>query len=359
MTAESRRLLRMRLAAQRISTEGFASPAEAVRWMTATQAQDFNSARWAVALRTDSTTQRDVDQALASGTIVRSWPMRGTLHFVAPEDLRWILGLTTERLLRQATTRLSNLGLDERQIETARYAAIDALHGGRSLSRMELYRVFERAGVSANQQRGYQLLWVLSQTGTLCFGPPDGSTQTFVLLDDWIPTSRQLEGDEALGELARRFFAARGPATIRDFAWWASLRLADARRGLAVAREELEVTEFDGAEFFHEAIEEQGADGIRLLPAFDEYLLGYQDRSLQLAGESLGDLVPGGNGVFPNTLVVDGVVRGTWRRPSRATSLEVTPFEPLRARAKAGLRKPARDYARFRGEKHAEVVVRE
>ncbi|WP_193510122.1 winged helix DNA-binding domain-containing protein [Cryobacterium sp. BB736] len=357
MTTASRRMLRMRLAAQRISTGKLTSPADVVRWMTAMQAQDFNGARWAVALRTDSATQRDMDHALASGTIVRSWPMRGTLHFVAPEDLRWILGLTTERLLRQATTRLSSLGLDERQIETARYAAIDALHGGRSLSRMELYRAFERGGVSANQQRGYQLLWILSQTGTLCFGPPDGNTQTFALLDDWVPTYRQLEGDEALGELARRYFAARGPATIRDFAWWASLRLADARRGLAVARDDLELTEFDGAEFFHEAASEQGADGIRLLPAFDEYLLGYQDRSLQLDGESLGDLVPGGNGVFPNTLVVDGVVRGTWRRPSRATSVEVTPFEPLKPRAEAGLRRPAREYARFRGEKHAEVVV--
>ncbi len=348
----------MRLAAQRISTGKLTSPTEVVRWMTAMQAQDFNGARWAVALRTSAATQREVDEALESGSIVRSWPMRGTLHFVIPEDLKWILGLTTERLLRQAASRLRALGLHEAQFETARAAAIDALQGGRRLSRTGLYHVFDQAGVSSNQQRGYQLLWYLSQTGTLCFGPPEGTTQTFALLDEWIPSSRQLEGDEALGELALRYFNARGPATVRDLAWWSSLTLSAARRGLEVVRPELAVTEVDGVEYVHSPSLEPEAGGIRLLPAYDEFLLGYQDRSLQLDPEVSDRVFPGSNGVFLNIVVADGIVCGTWRRPARATSVEVTTFEPLTARAEAGLRKPVRDYARFRGERQAEVVVR-
>ena len=134
------RLARLRLASQGLAGSRAASPADVVRSMMAMEAQDFAGAKWAVGVRLPGSTEAEVDRALAEGSIVRSWPMRGTLHFVAPEDLGWMLRLTTDRLITGAAGRLAALGLDEKQLETARAAAQDALHGGRALTRVQITR---------------------------------------------------------------------------------------------------------------------------------------------------------------------------------------------------------------------------
>lgn len=349
--ADDRRLARMRLASQRISSSELSSVAEVVRWMTAMQAQDLAGAKWSIGLRLPGSVESDIDAALAEGTIVRSWPMRGTLHVVAPEDLRWMLGLTSERLIKGATERRAALELTHAQLERAREAVIGALTGGRILTRDEIYAVFDRAGVSPTGQRGYHALWYLSQSGTLCFGPPDEKQQTFVLFDEWIAESRTLDRDEALGELATRYFRSHGPATIRDFAWWSSTTLGDARIGLAIARDALTCFDRDGESYYcaADATREPGPDGLRLLPGFDEFLLGYQDRRPQLAPRNAQRVVPGGNGMFLSTIVRDGEVIGTWKRTlsSRGVTLRARPFTASSDRLKRGFERAGRRYARF------------
>ena len=351
MKAVDRRIVRLRLAAQRITSSEFTSAAEVVRWMTAMQAQDLPGALWSVGLRLPDSTEADVNAALRDGTIVRSWPMRGTLHLVAPEDLRWMLSLSTERLVRLAAARRAALDLDERRLERARDAVIEALRGGRALRRDEMYDVFDRAGIRPDGQRGYHVLWHLAQTGTLCFGPPDGKQQTFTLFDEWITRSRDLPREEALGEFTLRYFRSHGPATIRDFAWWSSLTLADARIGLAVARGDLSTIERDGDElYFAEGADpEPGRDGIRMLPGFDEYLLGYQDRTPQLAAEHADLVVPGKNGMFFPTIVRDGEVVGTWKRAlsSRGVTIVSAPFGTPGNTLRTGFDRAGRQYGRF------------
>ncbi|GAA3742193.1 winged helix DNA-binding domain-containing protein [Leifsonia bigeumensis] len=355
MRSTDRRIVRMRLAAQRISASDLATPASVVRWMTAMQAQDFAGATWSIGLRLPGSTVADVDAAILDRSIVRSWPMRGTLHFVAAEDLRWMLSLTSERLVKGALARRAALGLDERLLEGARDASIAALEGGRILARDAMYEVFAGAGVSPDGQRGYHVLWYLSQTGTLCFGPPEGRQQTFVLAEEWIRNSRMLEREEALGEFVGRYFRSHGPASIRDFAWWSSTTLGDARVGLAVARDSLSSIERDGEPLYFAAgaDPEPKRDGIRILPGFDEYLLGYQDRTPQLSAEHAERIVPGGNGMFQSTIVNDGLVVGTWRRTERARGVVVAaqPFSPLNATANKGFARESTAYARFLGAK--------
>ena len=350
-SAEDRRLVRMRLAAQRISSSEFTGVAEVVRWMTAMQAQDFAGAKWSIGLRLPGSVESEIDAAFAEGTIVRSWPMRGTLHVVAPEDLRWMLGLTSERLIKGATARRAALGLTHDQLERAREAATAALTGGKVLTRDEMYAVFDRAGVPPTGQRGYHALWYLSQSGTLCFGPPNEKQQTFVLFDEWIADSRTLDRDEALGEFVVRYFRSHGPATIRDFAWWSSTTLTDARIGLAIARESLASSDRDGESYYWavDAAREPGPDGIRLLPGFDEFLLGYQDRRPQLTPQHAERIVPGGNGMFLPTIVRDGEVIGTWRRAvsPRGIALVAGPFTASSDRLKRGFERAGRQYARF------------
>lgn len=325
----------LRLVAQRIAGPRPATPAEVVRRLTAVQGQDLPGALLSVALRTVTGSRADVEAALDSGAVVRSWPMRGTLHLVAAEDLHWLIGLLGPRMLAGAPARRAQLGITDESIEQARRVAVDALAGGRRLRRKELLAALADGGVETTGQRGYHLLWYLSQTATLCLGPLDGGEQRFVLMDEWIRAPRRLEPEEALAELAGRFFRGHGPATVKDLARWANIRITEARAGLAAARETLARIEVDGTEYFLDpetpdllAACRAEARGTFLLPGFDEFVLGYGDRGAVLDPAFADRIVPGGNGMFRPTVVTDGRIVGTWQWTGRGAKRTVaaTPF---------------------------------
>ena len=332
----------LRLVAQRLAGPGCASAASAVRWMGALQAQDERSARTAVALRTRGGTSAAVAAAMDAGEVVRSWPMRGTLHLVPAEDLGWMLALTSERLLAGAASRRAALGLEPEHLERAHRVAVEALSGGRRLLRAELVALWEDAGLLGVPQRSYHLLWHLAQSGVVVFGPTRDGEAELVLLREWVPRPRALEREESLGEWALRYFRSHGPATAKDFAWWTGLRAADVRAGVALASASLEQVEVDGAAHLVDpgaperlAAARAEAEGVHLLPAFDEHLLGYGDRSAVLARENLPLVVPGGNGVFRATVVEAGRVVGTWKRgrgragaPGEVEAVPFTAFSP-------------------------------
>jgi hypothetical protein len=354
-SSDQRRLRRLRLNAQRVDGRASAGPAETVHWMLAMQAQDFPGAKWSVGLRQRGGTEAAVEAACDAGEIVRSWPMRGTLHLVPAEDLGWMLQLTAPRSIATAGDRRAYLGIADLDVERARDLAVAALTGGRVMAREALLATIHRGGVSTQGQRGYHLLWYLAQTGTLVLGPAAGRQQIFALLDEWVRHPRRLEHDEALGELARRYFSSHGPATARDLARWCGLTMAEVRRGIAVAGGTLTVLELDGTSYLlaAEALEAAPPPArVHLLPGFDEYLLGYQDRTAALAPEHSQAIVPGGNGVFRPTIVVDGEVVGTWRRTTRAREIVVdaAPFAPLTRPVHEGLREAVEAYGAFLGQ---------
>ncbi len=321
--------------------------------MLALQAQDLAGVEWSVGLRATGATQRDVEAALDAGDIVRSWPIRGTLHLIAAEDLPWMLELTASRAIASAARRRAELGITEAENDRAREIAIGALSGGRSLRRLALLGSIEAGGVSTAGQRGYHLLGFLAQTGTLVMAGGEGRGQTFALLDESVAEPRRLEPDEALGELARRYFASHGPATVADLVRWSGLTVRHVRRGLEVAGAALVTIEVEEVAY-HLAPETLSAPlparRVLLLPGFDEYVLGYRDRSAGLALEHADAVVPGG-GMFKATIVVDGEVVGTWSR--RATTREVVvepaPFDQLSATDSDGLGVAAEHYGRFLG----------
>lgn len=228
-------IAQQRLRNQRITGRRFGQAAEVVDWMVGMQAQDYQQALWAIALRTQSAGLADVELALSSGRIVRTWPLRGILHFVPAEDVHWLLDLLAPRRLAADRTRLQQLGLDERVLERCGRLFADALGGGRRLSRSAMLHLLAEAQIDTSGQRGYHLLWRLAQAGLLCLGPVQGNEQTFVLLDEWVPAPRRLGHEAALAELAARYFASHGPATVDDFAAWAGLTLTAAREGLEAA----------------------------------------------------------------------------------------------------------------------------
>jgi len=341
-----------RLEAQRISSTAFTRADEAVAWLGAVQAQDYLGALWAVGLRLVDATERDVERALAERRIVRTWPMRGTLHFVAAADARWMTELLAARPVATAASRLRSYGIDAAVLSRARRVLARHLEGGRRLTRPAAYRVLEKAGIAAAGQRGLHVLWRLAQDCFVCFGPRDGKQQTFVLFDEWLPKAKALPREEALAALACRYFVSHGPATLRDFAWWSGLTLSDARGAILLAGDRIREELLDGTTYWS-ASDDSGRTeaprGTHLLPAFDELLVGYTDRSASIDGPT-SRRVRGG-GIADPVVVRDGRVVATWGRRAgrREVACSVTPLVRLDGAASKGLTRALKRYARFLG----------
>jgi hypothetical protein len=190
-----------------------------------------------------------------------------------------------------------------------------------------MMELLEEAGIATTGQRGYHLLWYMAQAGLICLGPMENKEQTFVLLDEWVPHARELSQEEGLAELARRYFPSHGPATLQDFAGWAGITLTDARAGLEAAKAALRMEKGNGQAYWMSPdAPEQNAgklSSVHLLPGFDEYLLGYKDRSAVLAAEHAAKIVPGNNGIFFPMIVVAGLVIGTWKRTRGKNGLDI------------------------------------
>ena len=309
-----RRLYRQQIAAPRLRT-----PAEVVAALGAMQAQDYPGTLWAVGLRTVAATVSDVEGAVASRSIVRTWPLRGTLHIAPAADIRWMLALSAPRTIAAAAGRYRQLELDQRTFARANAVFAKALSGGHQMTRQELALVLELARIGTAGQRLAHLLQRGALEQVICFGARRGKQFTYALLDDWVAAAPTLDRDEGLGRLAHRYFGGHGPATVADFAWWSGQTLTDARRGVAQLGAQLGTAGYQGATHYFPADDPPGSEAsgaLHLLPGFDEFLLGYQDRSAALDWEFAALVCPGGNGMFAPTIVQGGRVIGTWTRPA-------------------------------------------
>jgi Winged helix DNA-binding domain len=331
--------LRLRLAALLLApassgpaSSGPASVAGVVEWFGAMQAQDLASVMWSLGLRLPGTKVGDVHDALERREALRTWPMRGTVHLVPPRDARWMVELIGVGALAGAAARRAFLGLTDELAERGVELLAVALAGGRRLTRAECVQILTDGGVTATGQVGYHMLWYASQRGVTCIAPNVGTEQTFVLLDEWVPDPLRPSRAEALGILALRYFRSHGPTTRRDFAGWAALSAADARAGIAAAGDALTTVRVDGTEMVATpellAGSVPAADDVLVLPGFDEYLLGYKDRSMMVDAAHKQAIIPGGNGVFQATVVRGGRVVGTWKRTvtKKAVTVDVRPL---------------------------------
>lgn len=338
-TLSNDELLRLRMAAQDLSsTREKAQPpplpgaehiAETARRMLAVQGQDWRSARWALGLRSPGTSVADVHEAFNSGLIVRSWPMRGTIHLLAAEDIGWMQQVTNPRVLSGAAKRREFLGISDETLEKLVEVSAEALRGGTGMDRDELAGVWTAAGIEWQSNWRYHLIWWLCQNGITVLGPvSERGEPRLVLASEWISSPHELDGDEALLELAARYASARGAVTAKDLAWWAGITAGAAKQGLTHATQSGRLVQLqlagegkpvalwaDPAQLEHSASAEL-PDWL-LLPAFDEHLLGYQDRSPQLDPAHFERIVPGRNGMFLATVVREGRVVGTWKKGTR------------------------------------------
>jgi len=311
-------------------------------------------------LRTRGATENSIEQAIGERTIVRTWPLRGTLHFVAAEDARWMLDLCGLRTLARNTARLKReFGIDSRVVASSRKALSDALRGGNCLSRPEVYRRLEAAGIATKASRGLHLLWWLAHEGLICVGPRAGKQQTFVLMDEWLPAATPRSREESLAELARRYFTSHGPATVRDFAWWSGLTATEAASALEMVARELMTETIEDQTYWQAPIAAttRAARSCHLLPAYDEYTVAYQDRSAIMTSR-VAARADSGHGIFYPPIVIDGQVAGTWSRVLKKDGVAITCrlFAPLDRRQQQALAAAAQRYAKFLGLKQLRVL---
>jgi len=342
---------RLRLASQNIARPVLDDPAAVVQWFGAVQAQDYLGGLWALGLRTRGATEASVERAIDAGRIVRTWPMRGTLHFVAAADVRWMLGLLTPRVAGVASSRWRQLGLDDAVMARSAKLAEKALVGGKRLRREAMYKIWNDAGIATHDSRGLHILGHLAQSGLICFGPRDGKQHTFTLVEEWLPSARLLERDIALGEIARRYFTSHGPATVHDFAWWSGLTVTDARAGLDSVTAELESETIDKRTLWFSATSAPSATKAAcLLPAWDEYTVAYRERK-DVLDPRYAIRVNAGGGVLKPVIVIRGQVVGTWQRTigKKGVVIRPTPFARLDRADGDALEVAARKYGRFLG----------
>lgn len=333
-------ILRARLHFQKLDQPAFKKPGEMVKYFGAVQAQDFLGSLWAIGQRVADSTEQSVEEAIDNKKIVRSWPMRGTIHFTAPEDLRWMLDLLGPRAIAKSVTYQRDAGLTEKDFTKSRSIFEKDLQG-KVLDRNEIYALLEKRGIDTSNTRGLHIIGQLAREKVICFGPRKGKQPTFVLLDDWIPKKKELKRDQALAELASRYFTSHGPATVYDFAWWSGMTITDAVHALDIVGKKLQKVVVDDKELWMspEAVPAPRPN-VRFLSAYDEFLVSYQNRS---------DV----DSIFTSTVIVNGRIVGEWKRSigTKGVTIKIKKIEKLSKQAEEGIKKEMKRYSEFIGMK--------
>lgn len=347
-------LARRRLVRTLLAASSFRTGREVVRALGAVQAQDYEGAKWALALRAPGVTDADLEREFTAGEIVRTHVLRPTWHFVDPAEVRWMLALTGPHVRRRMLPYDRRLGLDESVVRRSNRALERALRDGAFLTRAEIKEVLVRARVGPpDVQRTAHLLMRAELDGVIISGPRKGRQFTYALLEARVASTEALDHDAALARLARRYFTTRAPATAADFAWWSGLPMAEVKRAIGAAGTALSAVRIDGVTYH----EPPGGPGRArasafLLPNYDEFFIGYRDRGA--IGRRLGStrIVTGGSALIGNVVVVDGQLVGGWRRTRLGgrSTLVVSLLSALTPGERSRVASAARHLARFLGE---------
>ena len=351
-----------RLRNQRLTGPPFEKPEDVVRWLTAVQSQDYAGAKWAIAQRTREVDNADIDELFNDGRILRTHIMRPTWHFVMPEDIRWMLKLTAPRVNAMNAYYYRKLELDDALFRRSNRAIAKALRDENQLTRDELAKVLNEAGIEADRLRLAYLVARAELDAIICSGALRGKQFTYALLDERVPKCETLDRDEALAELTQRYFTSHGPALLRDYAWWSGLTMGDAKAGIEMASPHLDHQTVDGKTYWFGNLgttARSKAPTIHLLPNYDEYLIAYKDRATSTS-PSVEECLRSNDGVLnAHLIVLNGQLIGGWRRTIKKdeVTIDADLLLKLSNAEKGALRLAADRYRRFLGKSAVSLEV--
>jgi winged helix DNA-binding protein len=320
-------IAKQRLISQQLVGTKFTTAKEMVSHLGAVQAQDYEMAKWAIGIRL-SKTAKEIEEAINNGEIIRTHILRPTWHFVSAYDIRWMLALTMPHIKSAYAAAWRNLELDEKIFRRSNAIIQKALTGGDHLTREELMTLLQKKGIFINALRSLHLMFRAELEGIACNGIKRGKQFTYTLLDKRVPSCKILKKEEALAELAKRYFNSHGYATLRDFRWWSGLTAANAKMGLESIKSKLDSVKIDNQIYWvyqTSSTEIKGFESIHFLPAFDEFMVSYKDRSASLDAKMAKHTITS-NGIFRPVIVVNGKVEGLWKRTLKKDHVLIEPF---------------------------------
>ena len=306
----------VRLISQQISGTKFKSPKEIVGWMGAMQAQDFNMAKWAIGLRLNKATEATVDAAIDSGEIIRTHVLRPTWHFISADDIYWMLELTAPRLKSSMKGRNKQLELTDKIFKKSFTIMEKVLRDDNHLTRKELVNELNKEKIATDNNRSSHILFTAELEGIICSGKMIGKQTSYALLNERIPKTKVLKKEEALFILAKKYFESHCPATFRDFVWWSGLSVTDAKHAMEMIKKDFISRKINSEEYWFSnsfSLPKKLKETAFLLPAFDEFLISYKDRTAAIVLEH-HEKAFSKNGIFWPTVVINGRVEGIWKR---------------------------------------------
>jgi hypothetical protein len=344
----------IRLQYQQLAAAQLTTPKALVGWMGAMQAQDYAMCKWAVGLRLPGTTLATVNTALDKGQILRTHILRPTWHLVSAADLHWMLALAAPQLLPKMKLPNKELELTEPIYKKTNAIIEKALTGKKHLSREALSALFAKAKIATDQNRLSHIMMRAELDGLVCSGPEENKKQTYALLEERVKKSAgTVSREQALEKLAELYFTSRCPATLEDFTWWSGLSARDARTAMASVANRF-CPEKVGEQTFllpNDFTLPRGKKStVHLCPAFDEFIIGYKDRTAVLPKEHHKKAISN-NGLFWPVVLVNGMAQGLWKRTIQGGKLIITPelFQPLSKESKAEMTQAAKEYGKFLG----------
>ncbi|MEN7547607.1 winged helix DNA-binding domain-containing protein [Rapidithrix thailandica] len=339
-----------RLFNQQLLGTQLTSAQQVVRHFGAMQAQDYAMSKWAVGVRKPATDSA-IEEAINRGEIIRTHIMRPTWHLVAAEDLRWMLELTAPHVKQPLSSMCKKYGLDNEFISRCYKIIEQILEGNNYLTRKEIVEAISQQNQGVDKIPATLIMMSAEQDGIVCNGPRRGKQITYALLDERVPPASSIDREEALTKLALRYFTSHGPASVQDFSWWSGLTMADSRKAIKMIEPELQKVQTDKQTYWYRKghLHENGIAGnVHFLPAFDEFLVSYKDRSTVLDPVVTRQTITI-NGIFRPVIVVDGQVVGLWKRTIKKDKVQITThyFHPLPKSQNKALIEAIEQYGRF------------
>lgn len=350
---------KLRIAAQHLISSQFTKPAEIVSHLGAMQAQDYGMSKWAVGSRIGST-ELEVENAIENGEIIRTHILRPTWHLVAAKDIHWMLELTAPHVKKFIIAPIyKQYGLNEKDLQGYNTIIQKALSGNKHLTREEIMTELKIKSTEKLDLRPVLIAMNAELDGIICNGRMRGKQITYALLDERVTKSLQLSKEEGLAELAKRYFTSHGPATLQDFSWWSGLSVTNSKLALELIKKDFQsVSLGDQIYWFSRELEDKklDKDTIHLLPAFDEFLISYKDRTASIPLEHQPKAFSK-NGIFYPIIVVNGKVVGLWKRTIKKDTviIETQFFLPIANSLNGFIVEAAEGYGSYVGKK---VIVK-
>lgn len=315
----------IRLQSQHLVNQKITDIKELVQYMGAIQAQEYTMAKWAIGSRLNTATDKTIEEAFNQGNILRTHVMRPTWHFVANEDIRWMVELSSKRIISACISLGKQWEIPEKQYLKAINVIEKLLEGNNHLTKEEIKKEFEQRNIPSDIPEINRYLMRAEAEGIICSGAVKNKKQTYALIDERAPATNTLTKEEALAKLASRYFLSHSPASMNDFIWWSGLLISEAKQAVKLIEKDLIFEKFEGSELIiHRSVDYQPVldDSIHFLPSYDEYLISYKNRTNVLDLEHYSKAF-NTYGIFYPVLAHNGRIVGNWKKSANKKRLSV------------------------------------